>query len=78
MDEMSITTETPAAKAVRLLGAKRIAARCDLTTDAVWKWAKRQAGLIPAEHQAPVLALAAEMGIALSAADIIGISEISQ
>ena len=63
--------ETPAAKVIRLLGAKRIAARCDLTTDAVWKWPKRARGHVPAKHQGTVLQLAGELGKPLSAADLI-------
>lgn len=63
--------ETPAAKAIRLLGAKRIAAECDLTTDAVWKWPKTGGGRIPARHQSTVLQLAGRMGAQLSAADLI-------
>ncbi len=66
-----MSDESPAAKAIRLLGAKRIAAACDLTTDAVWKWPKK-GGHIPARHQPTVLALALEKGVALGAADLIG------
>lgn len=67
------TAETPAAKAIRLLGAKRIAACLDLTTDAVWKWRSAYGGYIPARYQARVHALAIERGVSLSAAEIIGI-----
>ncbi len=63
--------ETPAAKAIRLLGAKRIAARCDLTTNAVWKWETTGGGLIPARHQRTVLDLAAERGAPFTAEDAI-------
>lgn len=65
--------EGPAAKAIRLLGAKRIAAACDLTTDAVWKWPKLRTGLIPARHQATILQLAKDRGEELTAADIMGV-----
>lgn len=61
--------ETPAAKVVRLLGAKRIAARCDLTTGAVEKWP----GHIPSRHQPAVLELASELNVPLTAADVIGV-----
>lgn len=64
--------ETPAAKAVRLLGAKRIAPACDLTTNAVYKWANFGDGRIPAKHQGQVLALARQMGVSLTAEDLIG------
>ena len=67
--------ETPAARAIRLLGAKRIAAKLDLSTDAVWKWARLRGGLIPAKHQAGVLELARDRGVALSAADMIAQAE---
>jgi hypothetical protein len=66
--------ESPAAKAIRLLKAKRIAERCDLCTDAVWKWPKRAGGLIPARYQAIVLEMARERGVDLTAADIIGVA----
>jgi hypothetical protein len=59
--------------AIRLFGAKRIAAKCDLTTDAVWKWPKIGGGHIPSKHQRAVLELAAEMGIAFTAADVVGL-----
>lgn len=68
-----MTQESPAAKAIRLLGAKRIAAACDLSTDAVWKWPKN-GGLIPSQHQLTVLNLAVQMGQALTAAEIIGVA----
>lgn len=67
-----MTEESPAAKAVRLLGAKRIAAKCDLTTDAVWKWATQGEGRIPSKHQPAVLELAREKRIEFTAADIVG------
>lgn len=67
-------SERPAALVIRLLGAKRIAARCDLTTDAVWKWPKLGRGLIPSTHQATILAMAADQGVALTAAQIIGVA----
>lgn len=64
--------ETPAARAIRMLGAKRIAAACDLTTNAVWKWETVGAGYIPARHQRAVLNLALALGAALSADEVIG------
>lgn len=64
--------EAPARKAIRLLGVKSIAHACDLTTDAVHKWANRGGGLIPAEHQATVLDLARRQGAPLGASDLIG------
>ena len=67
--------ETPSAKAIRLLGVKRIAARCDLTTDAIYKWPKQQGGTIPSRHQPSVLALAHEMGVRFTPADVIGVAE---
>jgi hypothetical protein len=67
-----MTDESPAAKAVRLLGAKRIAAVCDLTTNAVWKWSTQGAGRIPAKHQPAVLDLARRQDVAFTASDCIG------
>lgn len=64
--------ETPAERAERLLGAKRIAAACNLTTNAIWKWRTVGDGLIPAKHQATVLRLARELGIELTAEQVIG------
>lgn len=64
--------ETPAALAMRLLSAKRIAHVCNLTTNAVWKWETVGGGSIPTRHLAPILTLAAEMGIELSAGELIG------
>lgn len=65
--------ETPAARAMRLLSAKRIAHACDLTTNAVWKWETTGGGRIPSRHQPAVLALAEELGAPLSAEDVIGL-----
>lgn len=64
--------EAPAHKAIRHLGVKKIAHACDLTTDAVHKWANRGGGLIPAEHQGAVLALAERERAPLTAEDMIG------
>lgn len=66
-----MSTETPAAKVIRLLGAKKIAHRCNLTTNAVWKWDAPGKGYIPAPHQRTILVLAQEQGVALAADDII-------
>lgn len=68
-----MSDETPAAKVIRLLGAKRLAYACDLTTSAVQKW-NAGAGHIPAQHQGAVFRLAKVMGVELSAADIIGVA----
>lgn len=65
--------ETPAARAMRLLTAKRIAHACNLTTNAVWKWDTAGGGLIPSRHLQTVLDLAAEQGVALTAAELIGL-----
>lgn len=70
-----MATETPAAKVVRILGAKRIAAACDLSTNAVWKWATSGGGTIPSRHQGTVLALARELEKPLTAADLIRVDE---
>jgi hypothetical protein len=64
--------ETPAARAMRLLTAKRIAYACDLTTNAVWKWETSGGGRIPSRHLPTVLGLAEEMGIELPAEALIG------
>lgn len=64
--------ETPAALAIRLIGAKRISARCDLTTNAVWKWETAGAGFIPARHQRTIFFLARELGLEISAEQLIG------
>jgi len=65
--------ENPAALAIRLLGAKRIAAHCDLTTDAVWKWPKRDGGTIPARYQRAIHDLAQTEGKPITPAEIIGV-----
>lgn len=72
MMSMGDASETPANRAVRLLGLIDLAHACRLTTDAVRKWQKSKGGLIPAAHQAGVLRLAREKGVTLTAADIIG------
>ncbi|HUO22183.1 MAG TPA: hypothetical protein VMU59_06675, partial [Caulobacteraceae bacterium] len=43
----TMSDETPAAKVIRLLGVKRLAWACDLTTSAVQKWSAGP-GRIPA------------------------------
>lgn len=63
--------ETPAVRVVRLLGLIDIAHACRVTTDAVRKWQKSKGGVIPAQHQAGVLRLAAEKGVHLDARDVI-------
>lgn len=68
-------SETPADKAIRLLGVKRIAYACDLTTGAVYKWQGRVKGTIPSLHQPAVFRLAREMEVNLSAEEIIGVGE---
>lgn len=65
--------ETPAALAMRLLSAKRIAHACNLTTNAVWKWESVGGGSIPTRHLAPILRLAEEMEVDLSADQLIGL-----
>lgn len=65
--------ETPAALAMRLLSAKRIAHACNLTTNAVWKWDSVGGGRIPSRHLPRVLELAREMDVELSAEDLIGL-----
>lgn len=65
------TVDTPAARAVGLLGLTDIAHACRLTTDAVRKWLKSKGGLIPAQHQAAVLALAQAKGKELAPSDVI-------
>jgi hypothetical protein len=64
--------EAPAVRAIALLGAKRIAHACDLTTDAVYKWPKLRGGHIPAKHQSAVLLLARERGVPFTAEDVVG------
>lgn len=66
--------ESPAAKAIRLLGPKRIAQKCDVTTGAVYKWPYRAGGIVPAKHQLAVLELALDEGVAFTAGDMIGVS----
>lgn len=63
--------ETPAARAVRVLGAKKIAAACDLTTNAVWKWER----FIPSCHMPAIWRLAKAEGKAdqLTAEQMIGV-----
>jgi hypothetical protein len=66
--------ESPADAAIRLLGAKRIAHACDVTTDAVRKWTKRGSGLIPARYQGAVFGLARELGVELSPSTLMGLA----
>ncbi|WP_409514570.1 carph-isopro domain-containing protein [Brevundimonas sp.] len=68
------TNESPAQKAIRLLGVKAIAWECDLTTDAVYKWPKLREGRIPSKHQPAVLALASRRGVPLTPAELIGVA----
>lgn len=71
---MGEATETPANRAVRLLGLIDLAHECRLTTDAVRKWQKSKGGLIPAAHQPTVLRLARRKGVQLSAEEVIGVA----
>ncbi len=66
--------ETPAGRAIRLLGAKYIGFACDLSTGAVYKWPKRGGGLIPSAYQAKVLELARQRGIDLTAEQVMGLA----
>lgn len=68
------TVASPAARAISLLGAKRIAHACDLTTDAVYKWPKLRDGHIPARHQSAVLELAKRHDVTFTAEDVIGVA----
>lgn len=68
------TAEMPAARAIRLLKAKRIAAACDLDSSAVLKWVTRGAGLIPSRYQRRVLQLARSYGVDLTAEHIVGLA----
>lgn len=70
--ECEAQREKPALRATRLLGAKSIAHVCNLTTNAVWKWATNDEGLIPARYQRRILNLAGERGLTLTAEDVIG------
>lgn len=70
---MAELEKSPAARAIGLLGAKRIAHACDLTTDAVYKWPKLRGGHIPSKHQGAVLELARDKGVEFTASDIIGV-----
>jgi hypothetical protein len=72
-DQKPRKRNTPASRAIRLLGVKRIATRCDLTSDAVNKWSQAPGGLIPARHQRQVLELARELGKDFTAEDILGV-----
>jgi hypothetical protein len=65
--------ESPASKAIRLLGAKQIAHACDVTTNAVYKWREGD-GLIPSRQMPTVWRLAQNLGKPLTALDIIGIA----
>lgn len=64
--------ETQADKAIRLLGPKRIAQKCDVTTGAVYKWPARAGGYIPSKHLRAVLELAREEKVDLTAEELIG------
>lgn len=70
MDESStMQGETPVSLVIRLLGIKRLAVACDLTTSAIDKWGD----LVPAKHQASVLNLAAERDVPLTAGQLMGV-----
>lgn len=53
-----------------MLGAKRLAQVCGLTTDAVRKWDQR-GGLVPSEYQAAILRVAEAEGLDLCPRDLI-------
>lgn len=57
--------------AERLLGAKAIAFKCDLTTNAVWKWRTSGKGRIPSKHLPAILELARERNVDMPAAALI-------
>lgn len=65
------------AKRVRLiLTPRRLAALCDLTENAVYKWDRPKSkgglgGLIPANFQARILVVAIREGLPITAADLI-------
>lgn len=69
--------DTPAGQAISKLGAKKIAAHLDLTTDAVWKWPKTGDGLIPARYQRSIFELARERGVAMTPAEIMGLPDLA-
>lgn len=71
----SDNSETPAALAMRVLGAKAIAHACNLTTNAVWKWETSGGGRIPSRHLPTVIGLAAQLGVSLTANQLIGLPE---
>lgn len=68
--------ETPVGRVIRLFGAAKASAIAELTTDAVRKWDRPIAkggggGLIPSRYQHRYLRAASELGVALTAADLI-------
>ena len=68
--------ETPAARAVRILGMRRVMRLCGISEDAVKKWERAVSrggtgGLIPQVYQHRLLAEAEADGLDLTARDII-------
>ena len=66
-DGQAVHREKPPALVIRLLGVKRLGAACDLTSNAIHKWGD----VVPSKHQPAVLALARDLGIDLTADEII-------
>lgn len=70
------TPETPVARVIRAFGAAKASAIVELTTDAVRKWDRPISkggggGLVPSRYQHRYLRAASEMGVPLSADDLI-------
>lgn len=64
----------------KVLGARRLAEICERTTDAVRKWDRRRSkggtgGLVPAEFQHRILAVATAEGLPIVASDLIAEAE---
>lgn len=67
---------SPSRKARLVLGSRRLAELCGLTTDAIRKWDRVRSkggtgGLIPSQFQARILATATAEGLPVSAEDLI-------
>lgn len=61
---------SPSRRARKVLGARRLAEICGLTTDAVRKWDQR-GGLVPAEYLERILRAAEAERLPLAARDLI-------
>ena len=68
---VEVSGETVAARLIRLLGVKKIAEACAISTWAVYRWPSTEG--IPTKHQRALYYLAKREGVRLTAEQIIGV-----